>query len=698
MQISSIKISNILSFEYKSSIENCQDIKFYDNLSLLIGPNGSGKSNFLEILNQVFKQILFKEAILREEVIQANKENSKQLLNLALTQKNASVAHLSRNRNSSSPVRSIKLTLKLSESDFTNLQFIFDNLKDINDILSRYSQAGLSFEGAFEIEEFEKNSKISFLYTASSEEENFIRSDDSGDECLKFIQKYLEYFEFIQKTIQIANKYNGKNWPELENTFAIIGCYRSYDSFTELYPLKDDKAAEFQETITRQRQDATKSLGSTGEPVAFELVKKKLAYKYEDLIREGGLTNDAIDKKMKKEGLLFNINNFIKEPPLSLELGVSKNGSYMPKYEIYFIDLKTDTRISVTELSAGQKGMLHFIFSLYGYNLKHGLMIIDEPELHLHPQIQERYLSIIQKASVDFDLQFIIATHSPVFINTTTIDKVFRFYNNSFTEVINPDIEPEGKDLIRILNYTNSAKIFFTQKIVLVEGETDEYFFRRFYDHYTELREAADEEEEFPDISNLEFLNIHGKTSLSMWRNFLKKFKIDTYFIGDWDNIVDLGIIGKPLFNTWKQEYQDRVFPKIAAEVAGTRPSQDRASLIKALSSYIDNPTPQNLIPLQELRDYLLERYFPYNEVRQNLISTDPEGLDAIDRAIAGKYSGRNYILKLGHLEHYLGIDDKSVRGVIKFVQNDFETWKDNPTFNDRYQEILAIFKHIASH
>ena len=194
MQISSIKISNILSFEYKSSIEDCQDIKFDDNLSLLIGPNGSGKSNFLEILNQVFKQILFKEAFLNEGVIQANKENSKQLLNSTLTQKNARVEHLSKNKSSSSPVRSIKLTLRLGESDLANLQFIFDNLQDINNILSQYSQTGLSFEGSFEVEEFKKNIEISFLYTASAVEENFIRSDDSGDECLKFIQKQFKIY------------------------------------------------------------------------------------------------------------------------------------------------------------------------------------------------------------------------------------------------------------------------------------------------------------------------------------------------------------------------------------------------------------------------------------------------------------------------------------------------------------------------
>ena len=125
-------------------------------------------------------------------------------------------------------------------------------------------------------------------------------------------------------------------------------------------------------------------------------------------------------------------------------------------------------------------------------------MIIDEPELHLHTQMQEQFLKIIQDAN-ELKLQFILATHSPIFVNPDTTEGLHRFYmENDFTKVINLKIEVndekkakdelDEKDLIRILNYTNSSKVFFLKKVILVEGATDEYFYKEFLDKYKKNR------------------------------------------------------------------------------------------------------------------------------------------------------------------------------------------------------------------
>lgn len=58
------------------------------------------------------------------------------------------------------------------------------------------------------------------------------------------------------------------------------------------------------------------------------------------------------------------------------------------------------------------KEIIH-LFSIYGFDLESGVMVIDEPELHLHPQIQEisRY-NLIQLLNT---FTIIIATHSPIY-------------------------------------------------------------------------------------------------------------------------------------------------------------------------------------------------------------------------------------------------------------------------------------------
>ncbi|MGI0076663.1 MAG: ATP-dependent nuclease, partial [Nitrosopumilaceae archaeon] len=128
------------------------------------------------------------------------------------------------------------------------------------------------------------------------------------------------------------------------------------------------------------------------------------------------------------------------------------------------------------------------------------------------------------------NLQFIIATHSPIFVNEKTIDGIRRFYldDNGFTKVIIPDVGSKEKELIQILNYTNSSKIFFSDKVVLVEGDSDEYFFRFYFDKYKETRAIS---------KSIDFLYIGGKDKIGYWEKFLTDCKINSYYIGDLDNV-----------------------------------------------------------------------------------------------------------------------------------------------------------------
>jgi recombinational DNA repair ATPase RecF len=55
MKISSLKISNVLSYGPLDNLDTAPDtIQFKDNINILIGANGSGKSNLLEVVNKIF--------------------------------------------------------------------------------------------------------------------------------------------------------------------------------------------------------------------------------------------------------------------------------------------------------------------------------------------------------------------------------------------------------------------------------------------------------------------------------------------------------------------------------------------------------------------------------------------------------------------------------------------------------------------
>lgn len=59
MKIKELQISNILSFQYFENISDATKIVFDGDLNIFIGENGAGKSTALEVINFIFKKVLF---------------------------------------------------------------------------------------------------------------------------------------------------------------------------------------------------------------------------------------------------------------------------------------------------------------------------------------------------------------------------------------------------------------------------------------------------------------------------------------------------------------------------------------------------------------------------------------------------------------------------------------------------------------
>jgi len=67
----------------------------------------------------------------------------------------------------------------------------------------------------------------------------------------------------------------------------------------------------------------------------------------------------------------------------------------------------------IDELSTGQKTLLSKILYIYFKDYKDKVILIDEPELSLHPRWQSQVLSVYEKLAEKNECQIIIATHSP---------------------------------------------------------------------------------------------------------------------------------------------------------------------------------------------------------------------------------------------------------------------------------------------
>jgi predicted ATP-binding protein involved in virulence len=75
--------------------------------------------------------------------------------------------------------------------------------------------------------------------------------------------------------------------------------------------------------------------------------------------------------------------------------------------------------IAIESLSTGEKELLEKVFYLFVADIQDSIVLIDEPEISLHPSWQNRIVKIYKNLATQNNNQIIIATHSPHIVAST---------------------------------------------------------------------------------------------------------------------------------------------------------------------------------------------------------------------------------------------------------------------------------------
>jgi putative ATP-dependent endonuclease of OLD family len=202
------------------------------------------------------------------------------------------------------------------------------------------------------------------------------------------------------------------------------------------------------------------------------------------------------------------------------------------------------------ELGTGQQQILALAFahayskSFFGGDI---LLIIEEPESHLHPLAQKWLAKTIHQMAKD-GLQIIITTHSPHFINLEFIEGVYLVRRDSgSTYVVSKSAsdlyqyciktganESKTKEETVVPFYHNHATShilngFFAKKIILAEGLTEELSLPIYFD-----RLGLDLTQE-----GIEIIGVQGKGNLAKWWRLFTLYNIPTFVFFDNDNKHD---------------------------------------------------------------------------------------------------------------------------------------------------------------
>ncbi|WP_029758497.1 AAA family ATPase [Fusobacterium nucleatum] len=134
---------------------------------------------------------------------------------------------------------------------------------------------------------------------------------------------------------------------------------------------------------------------------------------------EEDLTMKEITNKVVNE-----INDIFNILELDVKLkGFSKDEKTLPIFEN-----SAGEEFDINDLSSGEKQLFLRTLSIKMLEPDNSIILIDEPELSLHPKWQQRIIEVYKK--IGENNQIIVATHSPHILGSVSNENIFILYRN----------------------------------------------------------------------------------------------------------------------------------------------------------------------------------------------------------------------------------------------------------------------------
>lgn len=448
------------------------DIDFEDTLSLVIGKNNSGKTSFLIILQRFLSEnkpeFVFEDFSL--EVQQKILELENKLLKaeeydeIALSLKLVISYKLTDNLGAAS-----KLLLDLDSSK-THLVILFEYVLTYEKYLKLVKDYA---------EYREKGIERDFQYYISNNMRKYfdirIKALEYGDECnFKVITNEIVQSIISMETIWAKRDVDNEQGKS-KSLSVLAGKY---------YAANVSSDAEFPE-LQKQLSETDQSLSGIYQGIFSSIVDEIAKMSYNPKEAELSVLSTLSEKK------IFQDNTTVKYKHQDTLLPEDYNGlGYLNLFAIIF-----DIRIKLNHLAKKNNDEEN--------PTPLNLLFIEEPEAHTHPQMQYIFINNIKKIlktyceelGQDFSLQTIISTHSSHMVSQCDFKDIKYFYRETVTSVKSRSLKSlyskmvNAKDVKKkeeqdqayrfVKQYVtlNRAELFFADKAVLIEGDTERILF-----------------------------------------------------------------------------------------------------------------------------------------------------------------------------------------------------------------------------
>jgi putative ATP-dependent endonuclease of the OLD family len=607
MKLRRIKVENVLSFLEPT------ELLVDGNMSIIVGPNAGGKTNLLDIVTGIIRGRLLLSWSLTE--------SSTDIRQFSQGDVSSQLRALVRHKGGGDRPQKYEIELEVTEYDCDNMKKMKASAQEFaNRAKQKYDDCRIIEANEWNLSVISVGQRLTYkmVNTASP----VLTEDDVAEAT------YLNYLNLYEVDAILRQEYNDEvlSMPMLYMpTNRTIGQVESSVSLSQY----EERKSSIDHATSKSR----------AQLISFAI--GRMAIRHRLLLESGQGDEFKNDQSMK------DLTNKLES--LGYEWELKSTNPMSNKYDLVLT--KRGISFSIGEASSGEKEILTYLLAIYVLNVRNALIVIDEPELHLHPQWQTVLLSLFKELADKTGNQFLMSTHSPTFISPDTIHSVSRvFSDQQQSKIVNLSQGklPEEKNLVSIVNSLNNEKIFFVDKVVLVEGILDRIFFEAVF-RKLDLHKRSDK--------TCEIVIVGGKGNFSHYKKILDAFDIPHAIIADHDYLKQIGSDEiKSLFSLNNRRIK---------ETLDDPNSRDGKTLISDIDDAIKT---DNMEKLRDTWAYIEKRYLKERN------DWSDEDRSHISKFIETKREGFIFILSQGDLEEYLPKEigsDKDSKKLIEFTKSD---------------------------
>ncbi len=321
----------------------------------------------------------------------------------------------------------------------------------------------------------------------------------------------------------------------------------------------DDDEASNAVKISRLMHEHYLRFYKIADAEGFDAIEAALVQSSRELTKKYGVTFKRLTERLKK----FGYPQGQIAPDLRIRAEMNSQTLYKDNTRIYYANEYAEIDGTTAEFELperynglGYKNLIYIVLQLEAFQsvLEASLEVqprvhviaIEEPEAHLHPQMQCIFINEVSKAldsQAGITAQVILSTHSSHMIANSGFEPV-RYFRRKGREVSVRDLsklpmppdDPSLLDFLRRYIKLTHCDLFFADKAIFVEGQVERLLLPLMIEDCTSMEGCADLASQYISISEV------GGAYAHKFKPIMDFLGIPTLIITDLDSVNDLGI------------------------------------------------------------------------------------------------------------------------------------------------------------